>query len=108
MYFKCKNNTFFQFPQVKSFANFPGMKSNMGNKPKQLKSVLHKLIEPSILATFTWTGKVPRGQKKKHALKSYPNILRVLHSILKKLEGSYDEDMFYNHLKNKVIKHAYE
>lgn len=97
----------FIYPQINSFTNFPGMKSNIGNKPKQLKSVLYKLIDQTFLASFTWTGKVPKGQKRKHALKDYPNTLRVLRFILEKLEGSYNEEMFLNHLKNKVIKHAY-
>lgn len=84
------------------------MKSLKGNKPKLLKSVIHKVIDRSLLAVFTWTGKAGRGQRRKNALQGYPNILDVLRSIVEKLEGTYDEPLFLDHLKNKVIRTAYE
>lgn len=83
------------------------MKSMLGNKPKLLKAVLYKLIAKPFFAMFTWTGKAGRGQARKTSLQNYTNILRVLHKILVKLEGSYDFEMFIDHLKNKVIRNAY-
>lgn len=90
------------FAQVNSFCDFPGTKLNQGNKPKQLKNVLHKL---TLLADFIWSGKAPG--KPKNAFKGYTNFVRVLRLILVKLEGRYDEAVFLDHFKNKIIKHAY-
>lgn len=76
-----------------------------GNKPKLLKTILHKFISKPCFAMFTWTGKAGKGQARKTALRDYSNILEVLRQIVEKLEGSYKEDMFLSHLKN-VIKGA--
>lgn len=96
------------FPQITALSDFPGIKTAKGNKPKLMKHVLFTMVERSFLASFTWTGKAGKGQPRKHAIRDYPNFLQVLHFILKKLEGSYDDDMFYDHLKNKVLCYAYE
>lgn len=84
------------------------MKAAKGNKPKLLKRVLFAFVEKPFLGTITWTGKAGKGQPRKHAMKDYPNFLHFLHSILKKIEGTYEDDMFYDHLKNNVLSHAYE
>lgn len=78
-----------------------------GNKPKLLKTVLHEFVAKPLFAMFTWTGKAGRGQARKNALKDYPKFLRLLHTILENIEGTYDKEMFLDHLKNKVIKQAY-
>lgn len=65
------------------------------------------MIEKTALAFFTWTGKVPKGQKRKIAFRDYMNILQFLHRIVSKLDGKYAYELFLDHLKNKVISQAY-
>lgn len=94
--------------QESSFVNFPSMDQLTGNKPKLLKGVVFNLFSPACLAGFTWTGKASAGQSRKNALRDYSNILQMLHSIMCQLDGEYEHSVFLNHLKNKVIKYAYE
>lgn len=79
-----------------------------GNKPKLLKTVLYNFVTNSLFATFTWTGKSGRGQGRKNALKNFPNIIKVWQAIVENLEGGYADEMFLDHLKNKIMKRAYE
>lgn len=89
------------FCQVEALSKNPDLKSSFGNKPKMLKTLLYSIIEPICL------GKAPTGQTK-HALKDCPNILQLLYSVVRGSDKSYKYSLFLAHLKDKVIKYAYE
>lgn len=95
--------------QVRALSQIPGlnMPSMLGNKAKVLKMVLYSIIEPSCLANFTWTGKAANGRRK-NAMKKYPRILQLLHTVVKGADETYIYATFLYHLKEKVIKYAYE
>lgn len=83
------------------------MPAILGNKAKMIKKVLFAIVEPGCFSHFTWSGKSSNG-KTKNALKDYPNILKLLHSVMKGPDGTYEYALFLCHLKDKVIKYAYE
>lgn len=95
--------------QVRALTQIPGlsMPSMMGNKAKALKMVLYSIVEPNCFSNFTWTGKAPNGRTK-NALKKYPKIVQLLHTVVKGGDETYVYATFLYHLKEKVIKYAYE
>lgn len=93
--------------KVKALSNAPGLDTLLGNKVKMIKLVLHCVIEQSCFANYTWLGRGPNGQKKE-SMSKLPNVLRLLHTVVKGSDTSYDNNSFLVHLKQKVIKYAYE
>lgn len=95
--------------QVRALSFIPGLKmpAMLGNKPKILKKVLYSVIEPSCFANFTWTGKASNGNTK-NAMKDLPKVLQLLHTVVKGSDQSYSYTLFLHHLKEKVIRYAYE
>lgn len=79
----------------------------LGNKPKMIKAILFAIIEPSCFSNYTWSGKAANGRKK-NAMQKHPKILELLHKVVKGSDESYDFQLFLKHLKEKVIKYAYE
>lgn len=93
--------------QIKALSHVPGLNALMGNKIKMIKLVLHSIIERSCFANYTWLGRGAKGQSKQ-SLQKHPNILQLLYTIVKGCDISYSYDLFLHHLKDKVIKYAYE
>lgn len=86
----------------------PGVKSSNGDQAKLLKRLVAKMFERSFLANFTWSGKSINGQRK-IALKSHDKIVELLYKISNNcLNKTYNYEDFLNHLKNKILKYAYE
>ena len=83
------------------------MPAILGNKPKMLKKVLYSIIDPKCYSNFTWTGKAPNN-KKKNAMQDYEKVLQLLYKVVKGSDSTYDYKLFLVHLKDKVIKYAYE
>lgn len=83
------------------------MRSSLGNTPKLLKSILYSLIDRTFFATFTWSGKASKGQTK-NSLRKYPKFVDFLYAVVTKFDEKYQYSLFLEHLKNKIIKYAYE
>lgn len=93
--------------KIIAFTDFPGMNALLGNKPKLLKKVVFSIIDRSFLSNFTWTGKSIKNQTKS-ALKDFPRMVDVFQSIVGNLDNGYDKTIFLKHLKEKIMKYAYE
>lgn len=83
------------------------METFRGNQPKLLKCIVYTIMEPVFFANFTWTGKTIKGEKKIPFQRS-KNIVDLLFDMVVKVEPSYQQATFLSHLKNKIIKYAYE
>lgn len=83
------------------------MPTMLGNKPKMIKKIIFAIVEPACFSNFTWTGKASNG-KRKNALENLTHILTLVHSIIKTVDGAYCYQLFLRHLKDNVIKYAYE
>lgn len=90
-------------------SSFPGYEAVIasGSQPKLLKSVVYLIFDRRYLSNYTWTGKSTKGQKKQ-ALKDKPNVVKLVFEAINKLDASYKYSSYLNHLKNKVLKYAYE
>lgn len=79
----------------------------LGNKTKMIRLVLFAIIEPSCFSFFTWTGKAANGGTK-NALKKCPQILQLIYEVIRTTDKSYEYSSFLTHLKEGIVKHAYE
>lgn len=93
--------------QLEKLKNIPEVRAAIGNQAKMSKQLLYKVIDRAFLTMFTWTGKSSAKQTKL-ALKDSPNIIQLLHGIVSDIDNSYSYATFLSHLKNKILKYAYE
>lgn len=65
------------------------------------------MIDRALLAEFTWTGKTI-GERSKTPFKNLKNINDFMYDTVNMIEGGYSQSLFLDHLKNKILKYAYE
>lgn len=75
---------------------------------KTLKIVLNLVIHRVFLAEFTWTGKTKPGNPRKRSLRDHRKLQELFIKIVSKNHSKYDDAKLEHHLKNKIIKGAYE
>lgn len=85
----------------------PDINSLLGNQQKLLKRIVALLFDRQLLAEFTWSGKSIKGTKKS-AMSAQKNIVDFLYAISTNIDSSYQHKNFLDHLKNKILKYAYE
>lgn len=85
----------------------PDTNSLAGNQQKLLKRIVSLLFERQLLAEFTWSGKSNKGTQKV-PMKTHKNIVELLYGICTNIDQRYQYDTFLSHLKNKILKYAYE
>lgn len=71
------------------------------------KKVLLALISDKCLANFTWTGKSATKDIKKMPFKKMNSIHRVVVMALKKIDSSYDNNIFHDDVVKHILKYAY-
>lgn len=86
----------------------PGVdRTNKHNQPKLLKRVVSLIFDRVFLSNITWSGKSVRGQKK-IAMKKFHRVVDLMYTVSNKIFGNYEYNTFLDHLKNKILKYAYE
>lgn len=64
-------------------------------------------MDRTFLSKFTWTGK-SIGGRAEMAFKNLEKINELLYGIVSSIDDKYDKSTFLDHLKNKILKYAYE
>lgn len=85
----------------------PEINAVVGNQLKMLKRVVYNIMERKFLSEFTWTGK-SIGGRKKLAIRDSKNIVELFYAIVFHIDETYSRSTFSDHLKNKILKYAYE
>ncbi|XP_031625088.1 uncharacterized protein LOC116348694 [Contarinia nasturtii] len=89
---------------VNCLANIPDVKGNIGNQPKILKKLLLEIMDKSLIAQFSWTGKSSNGKKK--SFKNLINVKDLLYKCVNRIDVNFTEILAENYLKNKILKYA--
>lgn len=75
---------------------------------KTLKIVLNLVIHRVFLSEFTWTGKTKPGNPRKRSIRDRTKLQELFIKIVSKNYSNYDYAILEHHLKNKILKGAYE
>lgn len=66
-----------------------------------LKPLVYTIFTREMLTKITWTG-----QNDKIPLKSYANIIKLIHTLCKKSDRNCSDSQLEQHLIYKIIKYA--
>lgn len=66
------------------------------------------MIDRVFLAEYTWTGKTVGGRANKKSFKTLKKINDFIYETVNTIDGGYSQSTFLDHLKNKILKYAYE
>lgn len=69
--------------------------------------VMYNIMDRTLLAEFTWTGKSV-GNRVKMAFGKLKNISELLYGTVVSIDTSYVRSEFNSNLINKILKYAYE
>lgn len=77
-----------------------------GNAHKMINTVFNHLMTPTLLSTYTWSGRA-KGNLRKNPFQKYKNIHLLVFAILNKVQHSYTMKNCFEDMKKKVFKYAY-
>lgn len=77
-----------------------------GQADKYLIRVMHAIITPELLSTYTWSGR-GKGKEVKNVFKNLCNVQKLIFNSLNNIQKSYCMDTCIRDIKNKVLKYAY-
>lgn len=98
----------FKKTAIEHILNSPEIQNTVhDNQAALLKIVVKIIFVPHFLAKFTWSGK--SKNQRKIPLKTYEKLVDLMYAVANQCFGlNYQYAVFLNHLKNKIIKHAYK
>lgn len=77
-----------------------------GKATKVLKQLFEQLMKPTLLSTFTWSGRA-KGNLRKNSFEKYKNIQKLIYSVLNLVDKSYSMYECLDDMKKKIFKYAY-
>lgn len=83
-----------------------GGNSGIGKADKVIRQIFDALISPTLLSTFTWSGRA-KGTQRKTPFKDYKNTQKLIYTVLNLVQNSYTLSSCICDIKCKILKYAY-
>lgn len=75
---------------------------------KNVQNLVNALISKECLAKFSWTGKGKNNKKTKETFKKFNFVHELIVTALKKLDLSYNTDIYEENMIKHIVKTAYK